>query len=470
MLNKNLKIKLLFAAIFIVLEIIIVNVAVYENFAIKNHLIDVNFELMTYFKIAFGSLCIFLAILFMYKTYSSSQKLQRASNGLMAINKNFAGVLNSIHAIIYATDLKNHEIVFANNYAMSKFGEIVGKKCYLAIQYNKNEECAFCFYKLPIEQQKKDKHKSYSYEYFNELTNEWYAVTDKITNWMDGREVKISVCLDITGRKNAEEELRKINEKLGEMVDEAVSEIRAKDRMLIQQSKMAAMGEMIGAIAHQWRQPLNALGLIIQDLKVTFLLNDLNKNNMETITSDAMEQIRFMSKTIDDFRNFFRPDKPKSPFSIKSAVNEVLKISSAGLENNSVSISFDCNDEDLIVDGYENEFKQVVLNLISNAKDAAVENSKAKNTQSIIKISLSKHGSKAILSVLDNGGGIKDNILEKIFEPYFTTKTQGKGTGIGLYMSKMIIEDNMLGKLYAVNEADGAKFLVELQLTDTKEG
>lgn len=469
MFAKNKKIKLLFVLIFLILEAMVVGVSLYEKFAVQNKLLGIDYEILTYFKIIFASICIVLAMLFMYKTYSSSQKLQNASDRLIGINKNFAGVLNSIHAIIYATDLKNHEIVFANNYAMSKFGEIVGKKCYLAIQQGKTEECSFCYYSLPVERQKKNRHTSYMYEYFNELTNEWYAVTDKITTWMDGREVKISVCLDITGRKNAEEELRKINEKLGEMVDDAVSEVRAKDKMLIQQSKMAAMGEMIGAIAHQWRQPLNALGLIIQDLKVTFLLNELTKDSMEKITSDAMNQIKFMSKTIDDFRNFFRPDKPKAPFYIKNAVEDVLKITSAGLENNDIEVILDYEDANLAVVGYENEFKQVVLNLINNAKDAVAEKIKSEKIEGKIKISLSKHNSKAILTVSDNGGGIENNVLEKIFEPYFTTKEQGKGTGIGLYMSKMIIEDNMSGKLSAVNTADGAKFLIELNSMDKEE-
>jgi signal transduction histidine kinase len=466
MLSKKTKIKLFFFVVFIALEAVVFNVAIYENFVAKNHTFDINFELLMYFKIAFASICVALAIVFIHKTISSSEKLRDASTGLMAINKNFAGVLNSIHAIIYATDLKNHEIVFANNYAMSKFGEIVGKKCYLAIQHGKVEECDFCYYRLPDEQ-KKDKSKSYNYEYFNELTNEWYSVTDNIATWMDGRAVKISVCLDITGRKRAEDELQQINEKLEEMVDKAVGEVRAKDRLLIQQSKMAAMGEMIGAIAHQWRQPLNALGLIIQDLKVSFLLNDLSKENMEKITGESMDQIKYMSKTIDDFRNFFRPDKPKAPFAIKDAVADVLKIASAGLENNSVSVETDYCEEELLVDGYENEFKQVILNLISNAKDATVEHN-SNSSDRKIKISLSKHNQEAILSVLDNGGGIKDEVLEKIFEPYFTTKEQGKGTGIGLYMSKMIVEDNMLGRLSAMNDGNGAKFLVELTLTELK--
>ncbi len=466
MMSKKTKITLLFIAVFIVLEVAVVNMAIYENFITKNRIFDINFELLMYFKIVFASTFLLLATIFMHKTISSSEKLRNASSGLMAINKNFAGVLNSIHAIIYASDLKNHEIVFANNYAMSKFGEIVGKKCYLAIQKDRVEECDFCYYRLPDEQ-KRDKNKSYSYEYFNELTNEWYSVTDNIATWMDGRAVKISVCLDITGRKRAEEELQQINEKLGEMVDKAVGEVRSKDRLLIQQSKMAAMGEMIGAIAHQWRQPLNALGLIIQDLKVSFMLNDLSKENMDKITGESMDQIKYMSKTIDDFRNFFRPDKPKAPFSVKEAVADVLKIASSGLENNYVSVETDYCGEDLLVDGYENEFKQVILNLISNAKDATVEHN-SDLTDRKIKISLSKHNQEAILSVSDNGGGIKDEVLEKIFEPYFTTKEQGKGTGIGLYMSKMIVEDNMLGKLSAVNDGNGAKFLVELTLTELK--
>ncbi len=396
---------------------------------------------------------------------NDSSEKRKKEEYLRGINRNFSGVLNSINAIIYAVDIASYEIVFANKYALSKFGEIVGKRCYYEVQHDKHNVCEFCLF-AKIKDNPALYKTGYSYEYFNELTKEWYSVNDKITTWMDGRVVKIAVCIDITSRKNAEEELQKINENLESMVNDAVSEVRKKDRMLIQQSKMAAMGEMIGAIAHQWRQPLNVMGLMIQDMSLTCEIGELNTDHMRKTTKDAMELIKYMSKTIDDFRNFFRPDKPKAVFDVKNAMTDVLKISSAQLENNKINIEFLCGEnENLKVDGYENEFKQVALNLIANAKDSILDKiGQETGFKGQIGIKVSNKNGKVVLEIADNGTGIKEEVLDKIFEPYFTTKEQGRGTGIGLYMSKMIIEDNMGGSIRAYNNnSGGAIFVVELE-------
>jgi signal transduction histidine kinase len=449
--------KYLFLAIFVILQAVVVVNAFYAQ-----ALIEANnsgeLKTLLFFGSFFTSILIFFSIFFVYKTLASADKLKKESakiedmaQNLRAINRNFAGVLNSINAIIYVSDLKNSEIIFANNYAISKFGEIVGKATSVA---TKNP--------MELEPFTQD---LITYEYYNEVSNEWYAATDKKSVWMDGQGVKISICLDISDRKSAEDKLKEINERLQDMIDGAVAEVRKKDKLLIQQSKMAAMGEMIGAIAHQWRQPLNALGLMIQDLRLSYQLNDLNDEYMEKTTGDAMGQVRYMSKTIDDFRNFFRPDKPKAIFNIQETILDVLKIASSQLSNAKIEVITDLDKTALKVDGYENEFKQVVLNLITNAKDAIVEKI---NDGGKLEIGVSRDAKKAILTVTDNGGGIRDDVLEKIFEPYFTTKDQGKGTGIGLYMCKMIIEDNMNGSIFAFNVDDGARFQVELALADNE--
>mgnify|MGYP000337713493 FL=1 len=241
---------------------------------------------------------------------------------------------------------------------------------------------------------------------------------------------------------------------------------KENERLLAFQSKMAAMGEMIGAIAHQWRQPLNLLGILIQDVQYCYKDGDINGEYIDKFTSSAMEQLYFMSKTIDDFRNFFRPDKPKAVFDVKNAMTDVLKISSAQLENNKINIEFLCGEnENLKVDGYENEFKQVALNLIANAKDSILDKiGQETGFKGQIGIKVSNKNGKVVLEIADNGTGIKEEVLDKIFEPYFTTKEQGRGTGIGLYMSKMIIEDNMGGSIRAYNNnSGGAIFVVELE-------
>ena len=222
--------------------------------------------------------------------------------------------------------------------------------------------------------------------------------------------------------------------------------------MMQQQSKLASMGEMIGAIAHQWRQPLNSLAIHVQNLDDDFEDGLVDEKFINEFIDDNMKTINFMSHTIDDFRNFFRVDKKRSSFSAKKAINSVLKIQSSMLEKSDITINM--FNGDLVVSGYESEFKQVILNLINNAKDALVENHTVE-----AQINISFEHNKILIN--DNAGGIPQKIMDRIFEPYFTTKEQGKGTGMGLYMSKMIIEDNMQGSLHVSNVNHGAKFTIE---------
>ncbi len=248
-------------------------------------------------------------------------------------------------------------------------------------------------------------------------------------------------------------ELHKLNLHLEQKIELAVEENRKKDKMLQEQAKLAAMGEMIGAIAHQWRQPLNTLSLSIQNLDDDYDEGLVDKKFVDTFISKNKTTIEFMSQTISDFQNFFRIDKNRSKFSVKEAVKSVLAIQDVQLKNNKIDIFLE--GEDFIIDGFESEFKQVLLNIINNAQDAILQNNIPKGK---IKINLENN----IICISDNAGGIPENILDRIFEPYFTTKEQGRGTGIGLYMSKMIIEDNMKGVLYAKNNADGALFVIKL--------
>lgn len=186
-----------------------------------------------------------------------------------------------------------------------------------------------------------------------------------------------------------------------------------------------------------------------------------------------MNQIKFMSKTIDDFRNFFGPDKQKITFDVIKAVEEVLSILNAMLKNNSIDVKVECKQSRLLVDGYPNEFKQVVLNIIDNGKDAIIgrrDKGFIKDEHGMIGIELNSENSKAIIKISDNGGGIPEKIIDRIFEPYFSTREEGKGTGIGLYMSKMIIESSMGGRIYAENVENGAMFTIELSLTPSEEG
>ena len=259
--------------------------------------------------------------------------------------------------------------------------------------------------------------------------------------------------IDITSHKLLEIELQEMNNSLEIEVKKQTQESLNKDKIVQEQAKLAAMGEMVGAIAHQWRQPLNSLNINIQNLDDDYEENLINEIFLKDFISKQTQTITFMSKTIDDFRNFFRVDKLKKEFSVKDAITQTLNIQNAQLKNS--NISFSIKGKDFKIYSLESEFHQTILNLISNAKDAIILNSIEHGKITII------IGSNTI-SVVDNAGGIEQKIADRIFEPYFTTKEQGKGTGMGLYLSKMIIERNIGGTLNFSNSENGSKFTITL--------
>ncbi|QKJ24538.1 CHASE domain-containing protein [Poseidonibacter lekithochrous] len=260
---------------------------------------------------------------------------------------------------------------------------------------------------------------------------------------------------DITSKK----ELEIFNINLSERIDYAVSENQKKDQLLLEQSKLAAMGEMIGAIAHQWRQPLNSLAIKIQFIEDDYEDDLLNEDYLNEFSTSSMKLIDFMSKTIDDFRNFFTIDKVKSEFDVKEKIEETINMLNAQLDNYEIKIII--NNKSFSVIGYVSEFQQVILNIINNAKDELVKKEIEKKN---IIIDIQNEDGFGTIKIQDNAGGIPRDILDRVFEPYFTTKEQGKGTGLGLYMSKMIIEENMKGKLSASNINDGAEFIIKMEI------
>ncbi len=261
---------------------------------------------------------------------------------------------------------------------------------------------------------------------------------------------------DITAIKQSESELE---EKVKDEVDKNI----AKDRLLVQQNKLAAMGEMIGAIAHQWRQPLNNISLIMHFVRDNFDNNKLNKKMISDYLDKGKKQIEYMSHTIDDFRNFYKPSKKKEKFDIKKALCSAIEIVNAKPKQNGVHVEVDV--EDFVLESFENEFKQAVLNIISNAKDAIFsKKEKNKEFRGIIYLTGKKGKNFYEITISNNGGIIKKDIIDRIFEPYFTTKFEKQGTGIGLYMTKMIIENSMLGSIKVKNINDGAEFKIILPI------
>lgn len=284
---------------------------------------------------------------------------------------------------------------------------------------------------------------------------EWYnsSFLDESSNL---RSI-LSLVLDVTDRKRLEDSLQQNRVMLESRVEERTAELREKDRLLLQQNRLAAMGEMINNIAHQWRQPLNALGLNIQRLLLFYNMGNFDKDFLQTSTEDAMKMILHMSQTIDDFRNFFKSDKDKIDFSVNQAVQQTVKLVEDSFKNNHIQIINQASDE-IFANGYPNEFSQAILNIMQNARDALVEQ---KVSEGLVTVKVSVENSRAIVKISDNAGGIPKEIIDKIFDPYFSTKGV-HGTGIGLYMSKNIIENNMGGKIAVRNIPGGAEFRIEI--------
>lgn len=259
-----------------------------------------------------------------------------------------------------------------------------------------------------------------------------------------------------------------------------ILKIQYHQRIMFEQKKFADMGQMISAIAHQWRQPINTLGLKIQDVKEAYEFNEINDQYLEEFVSSSMEIIKHMSTTIDDFRTFFMVDKMKKKFAISLVIIDVLKLVSAKLKTHNIKYSVKCycdnaeqpctdimdNPDKIIcqniIEGYSGELQQVFLNIIHNAVDSIEDKKKKLNrfVRGEIKINIYNKIDNAAIEIEDNGTGIPSHLINKIFNPYFTTKQEGEGTGIGLYMTRIIVEKHMKGKISVKNTGDGAVFYV----------
>lgn len=239
------------------------------------------------------------------------------------------------------------------------------------------------------------------------------------------------------------------------------SQLEYQKAIVYQQSKLAAMGEMIDTIAHQWKQPLNLLGMIVQHAEVAYAKGKVDESYIHNLSTKSMEQILFMAQTIEDFRNFVKPDRKNIPFDLNQSVEESLRLLSGMFRSHGITITVHYCDKEVIVMGSPSEFKQVIINLLQNARDALLDNN-PNNPLIYLHILASKHD--ATLIVTDNGGGIPAETLEHIFEPYFTTKEEGKGSGVGLYITDAIIRTKMGGTIEASNTNNGAIFTITLPL------
>ena len=260
---------------------------------------------------------------------------------------------------------------------------------------------------------------------------------------------------------NSSMKVNYLNRTLEKRIKDEVLKNNLQNEQIQQQSRLTQMGEIISMIAHQWRQPLTAINATTNNLIFKLMLDDIDKKEFENELNLISDYSQHLSKTIDDFRGFFKEDKNKEVTSLSKIVNETLDIIKISLENKNIKIieSLCCN---LSLETYPSEVKQVLLNLIKNAEDVLLVK-EVKNPTITIETLCSKDNN-IILVVKDNGGGIPLDIIDKIFDPYFSTKKEKDGTGLGLYMSKIIIEEHCGGKMDISNDDDGAIFKISFKI------
>ena len=245
------------------------------------------------------------------------------------------------------------------------------------------------------------------------------------------------------------------------VMNDITSQTKEKE-LLIQQSKFAEMGEMITSIAHQWNEPLVELSALVQKMELFYSMNKMDKEKMSEFVNTSMTQIQYMSNTLSDFRNFLKPSTVQKNFGIKKAIKEIFEIVGKQIfyYNIDVTYEYENNDDEIYIYAYENQLKQVLLNIINNAKAKIIKLGDDRKLKAVISIKISSNDVYNIIEIADNAGAINEDIKEHLFEPFFTTNEEG--TGFGLYMAKVIIEDKMLGKIDVCNNGDDVTFSIKI--------
>ncbi len=332
------------------------------------------------------------------------------------------------------------------------------------------------FYPDPQDQEKLIE--SFNKRNYNKY-EEWYPKTKEgktlITMWANVKlptDEIINIGYDITNQRQnelalkekteqlriAKNKLEMLNNSLEEKIKEEVSKNTKQQVVLMHQSKLAQMGEMIENIAHQWRQPLAQINSSVLLVDIALAKNNIDDTMIEEKLLEIESLTAYMSKTIDDFKNFFNPDKQKSIFDLEDAIEKSLDIVKGSINTHRVAVEIDI-DRELKCHCYLDELQQVILTLLNNAIDAlilkAIESPK-------IYIKAYKEDENILIDIQDNADGIPEDIIDKVFEPYFTTKHKTQGTGLGLYMAKMIIESGLEGTLNVENKLEGACFIIQI--------
>ncbi len=304
-------------------------------------------------------------------------------------------------------------------------------------------------------------------EMFHAISDKW--TQERVVRLVDYRwalEILAAALLIIAGvllaywrQRRLMQKIEKLNATLEEQIDEALEKNRQQQLMMLHRNRLANMGEMVAMIAHQWRQPLNNLSLLNQLLITQYRKGRLDEEAIEYFANNSQKQIQQMSQTIDDFRNFYRPDKEKKSFCVQELVRQVVNMVQTTFSNEYIELTVEAQGCDTFR-GYPNELAHAILNILNNAKDALIQNIRHDRS---ISINVRREGEDILITICDNAGGIPEKILPKIFDPYFSTKSDKNGSGLGLYMTSVIITEHMHSKIHAENRDSGACFIIRLQ-------
>lgn len=285
-----------------------------------------------------------------------------------------------------------------------------------------------------------------------------------ITIFLEGAFIFRPTILEVYSKHK---ELKSLNKELNEKVLIQVDTLMKQEQVLIQQAKMAEMGEMLSDISHQWKQPLTILSMQLETIQLDLGENEYSKEQLDLDFEECFKLIGHMHHTIEDFKNFYKPNQEKKEFDIVKAIDEIVKMEKTTLSRHTIDLKVSTDSEKIFINGFESQFKQVVLSIVNNAIEQIVQHFESKKdvqNKGEIKISIKNYNQKVMVKIADNAGGIKDEIIDKVFNPYFSTKGENGGTGIGLYMSKVILEKNFNGSLQVENIDNGATFIISFKI------
>ena len=420
-----------------------------------------------------GWLFILLTSLLLYKLiFSDNLKLAKTAARLRHSEERFHTIYDSLNDAIFIHDAETGCILDVNETACRFYGYGREELLSMGLQQLGTGEAPYSGAEALTWIQRCAEGTPQTFEWITTTrysSRLWVEVSMRRAT-IEGENRIVVMVRDISERKRAEEQLgqqqaqlEELNRTLERRVNEAIAELRQKDELLLQQSRHAAMGEMLNNIAHQWRQPLNNIAIYVQSMQLLKASGELTDEQIQSDVQNIMAIINYMSKTIDDFRSFFRQEKQKQVFYLKEASEKAVSLVSARMEHLGIVFQLVVRQEPAVL-GYQSEYIQVLLNILNNAIDIL---SYSENPVRRIVLSIDEQYDKAVLSVQDTGSGIAPEVLPHIFEPYYTTKGPGEGTGIGLYMSKAIIEKHMAGTLSARNRSEGAEFTISLPSAGT---